>query len=395
MKVMMILPNLRIGGAERHFLALAEEFTRLGLEVTIAPIRAEGPLHKVIPEGIKVVQLLPERVLRVLKSLERVGPLGAVHRKNFIRFAIDILSGTPERLHKLCKKTRCDVVLSSLWEADFVVGWALSKEPGGIRWIVVGETDLEVHIFRRPLRRWAFRILGRNYRHAKAFIAPSSRIQQQLHRLAGGKNVPIWLIPNAVQVERIRALAEEPVALPDFGGYRVVMAMGRLMPEKGFDQLLRAFALVLRTLPQTRLVILGDGPMRGELEELARRLGVDDAILLPGFTLNPYPWISRADVMAVPSRWETFGNVVVEAMALGVPVVATRCGGPEDIIEDGRDGFLVEAEDTEALAGAILRLLSDPRLRDHMGALAEEKAAQFSSEFIARKYLTCLMGSLC
>ena len=116
-------------------------------------------------------------------------------------------------------------------------------------------------------------------------------------------------------------------------------------------------------------------------------LGLQGAVVWAGFLQNPFPLMASARMLVAPSRWETFGNAVAEAMALGVPVVATRCGGPEDLIESGVSGVLVPVDDIDALARAIIALLSDDGSRKQMGAAAQRKAVQFSASAVAGRYL--------
>ena len=387
MRLSIILPNLRIGGAEKHFITLAEEFISLGIGVTFAPIRAEGELLQALPGGARVAQLLPEEAATMLRRLETPGMLRRFLRKNVIRFGVDVLFGVPARLRRLVEEEESEVVISSLWEADFIAGLALRKKRRGEppRWIVVGETDFEVHVFRKPARRFAFALLGRGYRYADAFVAPSSRIYHQLRNLARSDEIPVRIIPNAVKVKQICALAEE--AIPASHERPLIVAVGRLIPEKGFDLLLKAFVRVIEAFPRAKLVILGDGILKGYLQALTKELGLEGAVSFPGFTLNPYPWMKRADVVVVPSRWETFGNVVVEAMALGVPVIATRSGGPEDVVEDGEDGILIPVNDVEALAQTLISLLADEERRRRISRRAIEKARRFSPEMVAEEYL--------
>jgi glycosyltransferase involved in cell wall biosynthesis len=135
---------------------------------------------------------------------------------------------------------------------------------------------------------------------------------------------------------------------------------GRLTRQKDFATLLRAFALVLKRRP-VRLLLLGDGPERKRLESLAAELGISAVVDFYGFVANPFPFIARSDLFVLSSAWEGFGNVLVEAMALGVPVVSTDCpSGPREILHDGTLGPLVAVADHTALAEAILATLAAP-----------------------------------
>jgi glycosyltransferase involved in cell wall biosynthesis len=134
------------------------------------------------------------------------------------------------------------------------------------------------------------------------------------------------------------------------------------------------------------LFVLGQGAEAGAILDRAAALGLRDAVVLCGFQPNPWKYIARADVFALTSRYEGFGNVLVEAMACGVPVVATRSAGTSDIVRDGVDGVLVDRHEPAAVAAALERILSDDRLRRRMGDEARIGAARFAAPAIASQY---------
>jgi hypothetical protein len=212
------------------------------------------------------------------------------------------------------------------------------------------------------------------------------------------------MVPAAVRLVDLGA-ARIRAALPAMAGYLrrerpdavlatmvvpnlVALLARRLAPQKGFATLIRAFAEVRRRRP-ARLVILGDGPLRPELEALAGELGVGGDVALPGFVANPYAYMARASVFALSSAWEGFGNVLVEALACGTPVVAADCpSGPGEILDGGRFGRLVPVGDPEALARAILGTLDRPPDPE----VARGRARDFSVEGIAGEYLRALVA---
>ena len=163
-----------------------------------------------------------------------------------------------------------------------------------------------------------------------------------------------------------------------------------MVPEKDYPTLLRAFAEVVHSRP-TRLVILGQGPERQSLLNLADNLGIIDHFDLPGFDVNPFRYMSRAAVFALSSRYEGFGNVLAQAMACGTPVVSTDCrSGPSEILEGGRWGRLVPVGDWRAMARAIEETLDDP-----MPAKAlKERASAYSVEASVDRYFELLTGTL-
>ena len=186
------------------------------------------------------------------------------------------------------------------------------------------------------------------------------------------------MIPNSLPISWTRSV--EPVQ----ERAKVIVGMGRLSHEKGFDLLLRAFSIVARKHPEWSLVIWGEGPLREELESLRSELGLDTRISFPGWTADPFGEMCRARLFVLSSRYEGFPNVLCEAMACGVPVVSFDCtSGPREIIRNDVDGILVPPEDVEALAEAMDRLLSRPLDRDRLG----ERGAEIVTRLDARKVM--------
>jgi glycosyltransferase involved in cell wall biosynthesis len=163
------------------------------------------------------------------------------------------------------------------------------------------------------------------------------------------------------------------------GDGSTIVAVGRLVRQKGFDLLIDAVARLSADLPRVKLIIFGEGPDRGALEAKARALGVADRVSLPGITATPGAWISAGDVFVLSSRYEGFPNVLVEALAGGLPAVAFDCPwGPADILTHEKNGMLVPAENVEALAASLKRVLNDPAMRRRISAAAPSAAARFS-----------------
>jgi len=165
-----------------------------------------------------------------------------------------------------------------------------------------------------------------------------------------------------------------------------VLSVGTLKRAKDYPTLLRAFAALPRSL-HAKLTILGEGGLRSQLEAQVAELGLEGRVAMPGFVLDPYPWFRTADLLVLSSESEGFGNVLVEALECGVPVVSTNCpGGPREILEGGRHGRLVPVGDSQALADAMAATLTAPVDRERLIA----RARDFSAERIAEQYLETL-----
>ena len=208
-------------------------------------------------------------------------------------------------------------------------------------------------------------------------------------RVAGLSRQQVCVICNPVVTPEIFSKAQEPVDHPWFapGQPPVVLGAGRLTIQKDFPTLIRAFALV-RAQRRARLMILGEGEERPKLEALVRELGLEEDMALPGFAGNLYAYMARAAVFVLSSRWEGFGNVLVEAMALGTPVVSTDCpSGPAEILERGKWGKLVPVGDIVALSAGVVAELDNPSLSD-----VARRAQDFSLDRIVGQYLELLLS---
>lgn len=230
------------------------------------------------------------------------------------------------------------------------------------------------------------RQIARWYPRACELIVTSEGIANNLAEAIGPSRPRTRVIHNGVITDRLIERARESVDHPWLSEPRstpIVLGAGGLREQKDFHTLIRAVAL-LRREHEVRLIIIGEGEQRQSLLDLARRLGVEEAVDLPGFKTNPYAWIARADVFALSSLWEGFANVVAEALALGVPVVSTTCpSGPPEILGHGEHGRLVPPADPGKLAEALAHTLK------YGNRCADPAAATraFTAEFSARAYL--------
>jgi glycosyltransferase involved in cell wall biosynthesis len=341
-------------------LLLAQGFAQLGFSVDLVLAKAEGPFLKFVPENVRVVDLNAPRVLfslpclvRYLRQTRPEAMLSALDHANLVAILARRLARTPTRLVVSVRNT---------------MSLASSNAPS--------TRGRLVPIFARWL-----------YPTAERVIAVSGGVAEDIIRLYHLPKAQVRVIYNHVVTPELLSKASEPLSHPWFqpGEPPVILGVGRLTQQKDFITLIRAFALVRRQV-EARLVILGEGEDRPRLEQLAAELGLQADVALPGFVENPYAFMRRSAVFALSSRWEGFGNVLIEAMACGTRVVATDClSGPREILEDGKWGKLVPVGNPEALAEAIVETLHNPPSVD-----PTVRAKEFSLEKAVEAYLDAL-----
>ena len=239
--------------------------------------------------------------------------------------------------------------------------------------------------------RQALRLLKALFPVADGIVAVSQGVADDLIERNPNISSKVTTIYNPVVRPQIVEQSQTPAEHVWFshGVAPVVLSVGRLATAKDHVTLLKAFALVLLRR-RVRLVILGDGPERETLLELAERLQLSEHVYLPGFKVNPFTYMSKAGVFVLSSRYEGFPNVLVQAMACGTPVVSTDCrSGPREILEDGKWGPLVPVGDWRAMAQAILETLDNPIPSEQLIS----RASTYSADVSIDRYLEILTGS--
>jgi glycosyltransferase involved in cell wall biosynthesis len=291
-------------------------------------------------------------------------------------------------LARLLKRERPDLVCSFLDPANLVALAAARLAGSGAARVVGVQNTVSVSLGKgRGIRQQAIRhAIPHLYRRADAVVALARGVADDLLAQAPGLRGRLRVIHNAGYDDGALAAAEAALPAAAATERPLLVACGRLTAQKDYPTLLRALARVRRELP-ARLWIVGQGEQRAGLEALATQLELGEAVRFQGFQPNPYPFMRAADLFVLSSRWEGFGNVIVEAMAVGTPVVSTDCThGPREIIADGESGLLVPPGDDAALAAAILRVLRDPALRARLAAGGAERARAFAAPTIAARY---------
>ncbi len=359
--ILFICPSLEAGGAERLLIDLIRHIDRSRFNLHLAVFRFRGRFKAGLPGDVPVSDLRKRSRLDFPKLVRRL--------------AFSVL---PE--------VRPDAVISFMWYANIVSVLARQISPFKPRLIVSEHTSTSLDPKHR--RFWS-RILMRSlYRRADGIVAVTEGLKRELtarHHLPADL---IKVINNCVNIAAIRKSTRKRIREKAFTKKNgpIIVACGRLTPEKNFPLLIRAFASLPKGLG-ARLYIIGAGDEEQNLRRLIRGHHLGAKAVLLGFRENPYQYMAAADVLALSSHYEGFGNVIVEAMACGTAVVAVDCPfGPREIIEEGVSGLLVPPGDEEKLARALTRVLTDDRLRLRLERGGLKNAERFDVTHIVREY---------
>lgn len=356
--ILIVLDDFSLGGTERTAIRLANQWSKTGAAVTVFAGVADGPLRAMLNPLIPVVQpatpILQGRgsqwrlAKAVARHIECVQVDGCFVPGNH-HWAVAAL------VSRLSPAIRPVVVVAQ-------IGAALQKtQRGALRQFL---HDM-----------WMRRLAGR----VDATVALCEPARRNADRIIGDRKATTILLP------ALDGAAARPTA-PAFGNQRIVAA-GRLVPEKGFDTLIRAFALMMAAHrnPAAHLVIVGEGPERARLTALAAGLGVADRVYLPGYVPNIRPWLDLSRLFVLPSRSEAFPTMIVEALAAGRPIVATDCTpATAELLPDFTAGRIVPIDDVAAMAKAITAMLGAPP-GDPVRLAAS--VARYRLEPVAQQYL--------
>jgi glycosyltransferase involved in cell wall biosynthesis len=362
--VAIVLPTLGVGGAEKVLIELANCLARHEWPVQLLAMSADGPLAKSVSPRVEIVELGC-----------------ATYRKAVLALA------------RHYKRARPQIVLTSMY-ATGLAAIAAKAISGYKPKIVIGaHNSLHSKVTRPDNIKDKYLLLPlcrALFPWADAFIPVSQGVAQELKAIFKLPDRDVRVIYNPVVSPQLLAQTGEPVDHPWLAvprGFKTLVSVGRLVEQKGFDVLLKAFAGV-RDIRDCRLIIVGDGPLRAELQALARELGMGSLVDFLGLQDNPYKFVSRADLFVLSSRWEGLGNVVIEALACGCPVVATDCNyGPSEILRGGAYGPLAAIDDPDALARCIGEALESDVFMHNDKATLKARALDFTVENSIEQYI--------
>jgi len=356
MKVTLVIAALSAGGAERVISTMANFWARRGWPITIVSF-----------DDCKTVPFFE------LAQSVRHSPLGLLQDSAGLIAGIWNNIRRIMRLRRTLACTNSDAIISFGEKTNvttLIATWGMPT-----RVIVSERTDPHMHVIGRiwSALRWCV------YARADRIVVQSAGAREYF--LPKFRRT-LTIIPNPVP-----AVSNVQLVPEDHSTRRVILGVGRLSAEKGFENLLSAFAQIRPQYPDWTMTIIGEGPQRPALEALRETLGLSNSVSLPG--LDPTLWdrSSSVGLFVLCSHFEGFPNALCEAMAHGIPVIATDCpSGPREIIEHGKNGLLVPPADVQALADAMASLLSDPARRTHMGHCATDITQRFGLEKVMRMW---------
>ena len=360
-RLAFLIANLGGGGAERVAIELIRGFVERGHEVDLVVMRAEGELFDLLPPSVRIFDLKAKRGRNVFRPL----------------------------IHYL-RERRPAAIQVSMWPLTVVAIIAALVSRVKLRVVVSDHSDLTPQYGGSPRTMAMLKASTRLfYPMADARIVVSAGSADDLARLSNIRRDGFDVVYNPIPPPPQPIVTNPAIEQLWFGNEPRILAVGTLKHQKNHVLLIRAFAELVKNRA-AKLMILGEGELRGELEALAGALGVADRVLMPGFAIDPWPYYASADLFVLSSHYEGFGNVIVEAMHAGLPVVSTDCpSGPGEILDHGRYGTLVPCGDADQLASAMAAAL----VSGIDQAAQKARAALFSADIAIDLYLQRMLGT--
>jgi glycosyltransferase involved in cell wall biosynthesis len=373
MKVLMLCPSLAGAGVERRICTLLKELVEDGVDVQLGLLRNEGEFLQDASHGPLVFIPCHSLLTTMVRPISSYPDMSTVFTGMY-------------QIRKLLLKVRPDVLVTFTLETTIPMYFVSHMKPGRqVKWIISEDSNTAKATLDGAFPRSSLLVrygLRRIYRRADHISCVSRAVRKSVIRTYGVDASRLSILHNPVDLDKINS-AMNKVPIMD-GGNGFIVAVGRLVRVKQFDLLIRSFAQA-RKSSELRLVILGEGEEQQALVRIADRLGVKDQVLFPGFVDNPWVYMSSARMLVLTSMHEGFGNVILEAMASGCPVISTHCGGPEDIIRHRENGLLVEP-DHKAIAKAIELLLDNPGLAENLAKNARLGLHRYDPRVICSQF---------
>lgn len=357
-KIALFLPSLAGGGAEKQMVNLANSLVEHNFKVDLVLAKAFGPYLSMVSDKVNIIDLRAARVLFALPKL--------------IWYLI---------------KSKPNILFSAMDHANIVALIANFFAGRRAKTVISIRTHISSNILNTQShkKKIIFFLSKYLYRKSSAIITVSNGVANDAIKNLHLPEKLVHVVYNPVLHDNVFKLADQAVDHPwvsEDGHLPLILSVGRLEKEKNHPMLIKAFALLTKTR-SARLLILGVGSLRNELQQLIKELNLEKCVSLFGFIDNPYAYMRQCDLFVLSSSYEGLGNVLIEALALSPRVVATDCPAePREILEDGKYGKLVAVDDADALASAMLESLDNDSIK-----VDENSSARFKRGVVINKYI--------
>ncbi len=360
--ILYVIPHMSFGGAQKHLLEVLRLLDRQRFSPLLCCLTTdrEGSSH--------FLQRVRELDVPIIDAGVRSASNSLIRPHTFLQML---------RLARMLRERRVQIVHSYLFHANWF--GTITGRLAGVPVVIASKRSLDVYT--RIGERWACRLVNRL---SNRVTVNALAVRDHVHQTEGCPLEKIVVIPNGIDPTRVNSKngTGRTESLNSVPSGPVVGTVGRLSWKKGQEDLLKAAALVLSRVPKACFLLVGGGPLQGELQSRARKLGIEDHVRFAGSVEDGAAVLSQMDIFVLPSHMEGMSNSLLEAMAAGKPIVATNVGGNPEVVVDGKTGLLVPPKNPKALARAILRLLANPGLARSLG---EAGRVRVESEFTLEK----------
>ncbi len=356
-KLTFFLSSVMGGGAERVFITIANDFASKGMNVDLVLVNGKGPYLEEISDLVNVVDLSCKQTYTSIKQLI----LYLNNIKPHVFFSTQMHTNVVALLALMMSRHKPMVILR---EANAVEAYRSG--------------------FKNRIVLMLAKFL---YKKADKIIALHEAMKKEIINVFHIRDEKITVINNPVSIEKIDSLSKMENQIQLFtGGSKFILGIGRLDQQKDFKTLILAYSMVYKDFDNIKLVILGEGILFSEIKNQIEKLGLSNHVILPGFISNPFPWIKSAEMLVSTSKFEGFPNVLIQALALDVPVIATNCpGASAEILEYGKLGTLIAIGDVNGLSNAIMANLMEKK-DSLFSARLKSSISKYNVENISAQY---------
>jgi len=354
--ISFVLPSFRGGGAEKVVITLANYLSK-DYRVALIVLENDGELKKSVDDSVNM------HILDVSRA----------------RYAI---FGLPKKIREI----NPDIVVGAVEQVTMLLGVMKLFLPS--KTIVINRVENSYNKITSGLNWFLRKLFASSLKLSDHVISVSHAVKGTLLENTNINEDKITTIYNPVDVERVRRLSKQSVDHKAFKHTPVLLGCGRLEKQKGFRYLIDALPKIKEEYQDAQIVLLGKGSLKEKLQTQAGELGVAASVHFPGFVDNPYKYMRAADTFVLPSLFEGLGNVTIEAMASGIPIVATRSGGTLEILEEGKWGKMIPCRDSNAIAEAVMGVLKNEKSRKEEQML---RAEDFRPEKVVNEYKNLIL----